>query len=153
MFDKLNRLFSRDGSSDSDDTATARRSQLAATALLLELCRADQKIEDSELQAIIAIARNTFDLSQDEADALLDKAAEKNQLAVSLYEFTDTINRQCEKMEKIELIENMWRVALADQSIDRHEEHLIRKVADLIYVGHSDFIRAKHRVSSEITGD
>ena len=147
MLGKFIQLFS---TSEGDHLhAGSNRTQIAATALMVELCRADQKIDENELKTIISIACNTFSLSPEEANVLLDEAKENNQLAVSLYEFTDIINRQCQKKEKIDLIENMWRVALADQSIDRYEEHLIRKIADLIYVNHSDFMRAKHRATAD----
>ena len=40
----------------------------------------------------------------------------------------------------------LWRVAYADGCLDPYEEALVRKIADLIYVPHRDFIRTKHRV-------
>jgi uncharacterized tellurite resistance protein B-like protein len=43
----------------------------------------------------------------------------------------------------MKLVENMWRVAFSDQKLDKYEEALIRKVADLIYVSHQDFIKTK----------
>jgi len=42
----------------------------------------------------------------------------------------------------------MWQVAFADDNLDRYEEHLIRKVAELTYVSHQDFIRLKHSSSA-----
>ena len=47
------------------------------------------------------------------------------------------------KSERIKLIESMWKIAYADGNIDKYEEHIIRKVSNLIYVAHSDFIKAK----------
>jgi uncharacterized tellurite resistance protein B-like protein len=40
----------------------------------------------------------------------------------------------------------MWRVAFADRRLDKYEEAQIRKIADLLYVPHKDFIRTKLRV-------
>ena len=48
--------------------------------------------------------------------------------------------------EKFVLIKTLWRVAAADGDIHRYEDHLIRRIADLLYVPHSDFIRAKLEV-------
>ena len=48
------------------------------------------------------------------------------------------------------IIENMWVVAMADGHLDAHEEHLMRKIADLLYVGHADYVGAKQR-AREIT--
>jgi len=37
----------------------------------------------------------------------------------------------------------MWAVAYANGNLDKYEEHLIRRVAELTYVAHEDYIRAK----------
>ena len=37
----------------------------------------------------------------------------------------------------------MWAVAYADGNVDKYEEHLIRQVAELTYVPHSDYIQSK----------
>jgi len=47
-------------------------------------------------------------------------------------------------------VESLWEVAYADQHLDRYEDHLVRKVADLIHVRHSDFIRTKLEVKSRL---
>jgi len=36
-------------------------------------------------------------------------------------------------------------VAMADGHLDAHELHLMRKIADLLYVGHADYVAAKQR--------
>jgi uncharacterized tellurite resistance protein B-like protein len=61
----------------------------------------------------------------------------------SLYDFTRDINDNLDSEERIKLIESMWKIAYADGNIDKYEEHIIRKVSNLIYVAHSDFIKAK----------
>jgi uncharacterized tellurite resistance protein B-like protein len=38
----------------------------------------------------------------------------------------------------------LWQLAYADQTIDKFEEHLIRKLAELLHVPHKHFIQAKH---------
>ena len=147
MFDKLAQLFSTTKTpSESDDQ---HLSQLAATALLIELCRADNTVDAVEIAEVISIAQSTFGLSEQAAQTLLEDAQQKNNEATSLFEFTEIINNHFDKAAKYQLIKNIWQVAYADKKIDQHEDHLIRKVADLIYVGHGDFIRAKHEVLAE----
>ena len=63
-----------------------------------------------------------------------------------LYEFTKLINDSYDYEQKVELIENMWRIAFSDKRLDKYEDHLIRKVSELIYVSHSDFIKTKLKV-------
>jgi uncharacterized tellurite resistance protein B-like protein len=37
----------------------------------------------------------------------------------------------------------MWQVAYADNQISAHENHLMRKIASLLYIPHKDYIAAK----------
>ncbi|MEE3240741.1 MAG: TerB family tellurite resistance protein [Pseudomonadota bacterium] len=147
MFKKITTLFDSLASKESEKPDPERLSYLAATALMIELSRADNSIDQQEIQTIIAIATDTFGLSDDEAADILSEAKLKNAEAISLYEFTDTINQSFNKEQKYNLIRNIWRVAYADKTIDAHEDYLVRKVADLIYVSHADFIKAKHEAS------
>ena len=147
MFKKIITLFDSLASKESEKPDPERLSYLAATALMIELSRADNSIDQQEIQTIIAIATDTFGLSDDEAADILSEAKLKNAEAISLYEFTDTINQNFNKEQKYNLIRNIWRVAYADKTIDAHEDYLVRKVADLIYVSHADFIKAKHEAS------
>jgi uncharacterized tellurite resistance protein B-like protein len=45
--------------------------------------------------------------------------------------------------ERARIVGMLWKVSSADGHIDAHEEHLVRKVADLLYVPHARFIQAK----------
>jgi uncharacterized tellurite resistance protein B-like protein len=45
--------------------------------------------------------------------------------------------------EKKNIIHTLWQIANSDQYIDQWEEHAIRKIADLLYIDHRDFIDAK----------
>jgi uncharacterized tellurite resistance protein B-like protein len=62
---------------------------------------------------------------------------------VSLHGPVSRLNAELTPDEKRALMEWMWRVAAVDGRVDPHEEHLLRKVADLLYVSHADYIRAK----------
>ncbi len=65
-----------------------------------------------------------------------------------MYGFTQLINQHCNPQEKFDLVTYMWRIAYADGDLDKYEEYIIRKVADLIHLGHGEFIRAKHAARS-----
>ena len=43
------------------------------------------------------------------------------------------------------MVEYLWAVAFADENVDKHEEYLVRKIANLIGVSHKEFIKAKLR--------
>ena len=76
---------------------------------------------------------------------LLDLAEQEARQASVYYQFTSLINKTCSADQKIRIIENMWQVAMADGHLDAHELHLMRKIADLLYVGHADYVAAKQR--------
>ena len=65
--------------------------------------------------------------------------------ATDYFQFTSLINKQCSLEQKVRIVENMWHVAMSDGHISAHENHLMRKIADLLYVGHADYIAAKQR--------
>ena len=119
------------------------RLQLAAAALLIETARADfneDEVEDASLRSVLC---ETLDVSPQEVDTLLQQAGEQLDEATSLYDFTRVINDNYSADQKLELISSMWRVAYADGRLDKYEEYLIRQVAELTYVPHSDYIRVK----------
>jgi uncharacterized tellurite resistance protein B-like protein len=120
--------------------------QLATAALLFEMTRIDYDIKNTERQAVSSAIRATFQLSLEETDELVRLAEIEAEQTTSYYELTSLINKQFTPAQKIQVIEHMWQVAFADGELDKYEDHLIRKIADLLYVPHSDFIAAKHRV-------
>ena len=63
-----------------------------------------------------------------------------------MYGYVARLNEALDRRGKIRLVEQMWQVALADGDIDRYEEYTIRKLSDLLYLDHSDFMQAKLRV-------
>nr|WHW29745.1 putative TerB family tellurite resistance protein [uncultured bacterium] len=147
MLKKLSALFN---GAETKAAPSAHDLELAAAALLVEVCHADHDADARETAAIVEIAKTTLHLNEQEARQLLDDAAQRKSSATSLYEFTDLLNRHIDKVEKVSLVEDCWRVAFADGNIDRYEDHMIRKIAELLYVSHSDFIRAKLRVANSV---
>lgn len=119
------------------------RLQLVCAALLIETARADFTQDGEEELAMEKLLHNSLKLPASEVHELVQQASDMADEATSLYEFTRLINDHYLEEEKLQLIHNMWVVAWADGDIDKYEEHLIRRVADLVYVSHQDFIRCK----------
>lgn len=117
--------------------------------LLVEIARADHEIDAAEGQQIARALKKSSALSADDIDALVAEAMLEADASLSLHEHVSVVNQCFEKQEKIALVEQMWKVALADGNIDRYEEYTIRKLCDLIHVKHRDFMQAKHRVTGE----
>lgn len=149
MIGKLKTLFEQIGAKNKDASITSPISKnLITAALMIEVMQADFSLDEREQQAFISVLKQSFDLDENEVIELEELAHAKVEEATSLYEFTRQINDNFSAGEKLELIRNMWRVAFADGEIDRYEDGVIRRVAELIYVAHSDFIRMKLEVKN-----
>ena len=119
------------------------RLHLASAALLVEIANADQEMDDSEREVLLGILEKKLQLDKATLQNLWDLAHAEHKDATSLFQFTSLINGAYGHREKVQLLHHMWEVAYADGRIDRYEEHLIRKIADLLYLTHGDFIRTK----------
>lgn len=117
--------------------------QLAAAALLIELSRADFQQDPQEQSAIEAALKKCFTLDSQQLQSLIDLAEQENREAISLYQFTSLIKDTYDMTQRFELVKMLWQVAVADGEISKYEDHLIRKISDLLYLPHSEFIRAK----------
>jgi uncharacterized tellurite resistance protein B-like protein len=124
--------------------------QIATAALLVEMTRADYDVKEAERLSVTAAIQKAFGLSAQETDELVRLAELEAENATSLYEFTSLINAHFSPEQKQRVVELLWRVAFSDGQLDRYEEHLVRKVADLIYVPHRTFIQAKHKVKHQL---
>ena len=118
---------------------------LATCVLLIEVSKSDDTFDEQENNKIISILKDKFNLDDSQINILLEIADNKNQEMISLYDWTSKINEVYKYTEKKALIRELWDVAFADGRIDKYEDHTIRKIADLIYVKHEDFMKAKHR--------
>jgi len=122
---------------------------LAAAALLIEMVLQDDHIDEKEVAEVKKLLTTQFDISVTEADSLYALAEEEKHRATDYHQFTKLIATHYTQPQKIQLIESLWRVAFADQVLDKYEEHMVRRISDLIHVSHKDFIQARHRVEGE----
>jgi uncharacterized tellurite resistance protein B-like protein len=125
---------------------------LATAALLVEVGRLDAEIDAAERAAMLRAVREKFGLSGEEAETLIDLAEAEAREATDYYQFTSLINRHFSQEQRQRVIELMWQVAYADAELSAHEQHVVRKIADLLYVPHSAYIAAKLRARDAAGG-
>jgi uncharacterized tellurite resistance protein B-like protein len=111
---------------------------------------ADFSQNEQELVSIRELLLAHLSLSEEEVDTLLQNAHEEADRLVSLQHITRLMNEQLDQSAKVRVIELMWLVAYADGEKHHYEEHLLRQVADLLYVSHADFIQARHRAEETV---
>lgn len=122
--------------------------QLATAVMLVEVMRSDPETDDRERQATLAALREKFSLEEDEVERLLELAERTAEDANDYHRFTSRINRGFSREQKIRIIEYMWRIAHADGTVSAHENHLMRKVAALLYISHADYVGARMRAKA-----
>jgi len=123
--------------------------ELATAALLIELARADFSESATEMGAIRAVLGKRFGMNAAALDRLLADAAKRADRAVSLHEFTHRLNAELPEADKLAIVEMLWRVSNADGNIDKHEDHLIRRIAGLLHISDRDRVRLKLKVVVE----
>jgi len=136
------------------DRAVSEHSLCIATAaLLIEMMRADAEITEAERASISKTIQSKFALSEEETHEIVKLAEEEIRQATGYFEFTSLINEGFSHDQKKLIIEHLWEIAFADAVLDKHEEHMVRRISGLIHVSHRDFIDAKLRVRKRLTGN
>ena len=146
MIGKLKNILMGDKAFSANAENQEDRQQLALASLLVEMARADFDETHDEHSLIIDLLASHYDLSSAEALELLNKARAANDKAVCLFDFTRSLHKSLDAEQKKDVIRLLWQVANADDKLDKYEDFLVRKVADLLYVFPGDVVRLKHEV-------
>lgn len=145
MLKSIREFFDRNIVAQGAPAAEHHSIELATAALLVEVVRSDAGIVPSEQQAVLRAVREKYSLSDEEAQTIFRLAEEEVRTANDYYQFTSLINRHFDQQQKQHVIELMWRVAYADAELAAHENHVLRRIAELLHVTHGDYIAAKMR--------
>jgi len=145
MLSKLNNFLSTIIPPAGADNRPEHTLQLATAVLLIEVMKSDAEEAIQEQAAILKILEERFSLSGAELAQLTELAHQTASAANDFHQFTSLINRELAYSEKVRIIEYMWQVAYTDGKISAHENHLMRKIAGLLYIPHADYIDAKMR--------
>lgn len=146
----FDRAFADPGRSESTPEERRHGVRVATALLLIEVARADFSEDLVEDEHALELLRGFFDLSGEDARLLFEEAKAEADHAASLQAFTRRLHQRLTMEEKLGVVEMLWRVALADGRLDKHEDHAVRKIADLLYVSHRDLIRIRNRIADEM---
>lgn len=141
MFNVIKSLFT--GQTSQEPKQKKHDISLAVTAMMIEIMRIDGKLESTERQVIFRAIEKRFNLTHEEVETLITEATQAQSKSTDLHQFTSRINQHFSTEERIDILKELWQVAMADGHIDPYEEQLIRRVAGLIGVYHGEFIQAK----------
>ena len=125
---------------------------LATSVLYFEIIRADDELNSQELAAYEKLVLQEFEALHTELEPLLRKIEDKARQSVDFMQFTRLIHENCSRNEKLRILTSLWHLAGVDGVIDAHEEHLIRRMSDLMYMDHSDFIKTRLQALQDLEG-
>ena len=149
MLSKLITWF-EDVTSQADNTKPEHKVELAIAVLLYEIMRADGQFGTEEKQVYHRLLTEHFSLDAQELVSLTTLTEDQVEKATDFSQFTRVINDVCDAQEKRKILDGLWHLAYADDTLDPEEEYLIRKIADLLYIPHSQFIQSKLAASSHL---
>ena len=148
MIDVVKKFFSKRSETVSQDPSreSGHDVRIATCALFLEMAKIDGEFSDSEQESIIAILKKDYDLSEECAGELLDAANAELKNSIDLWQFTNRINENYSIEEKMNIVEMVWKIAYADGFLDKHEDYLVHKLANLLRLTHKQLIDVKLKI-------
>ena len=114
-----------------------------------EVAFADKDFDEREKESLKVSLLETYNLAEDSINEIILDAEKSIEESTSLYGYTRIVNDEFEYENKLDLLRNLWKVAFADGYLDKYEEHLLRKISDLIHISHSDYINIKLKIRGD----
>ncbi len=148
MLDSLKRFFINTIGPDLQDVPENREHDIrvATCALLVEIGRIDETFTDAELETVLGILEDKYDLSKEHADALMAEAEVALRNSLDLWQFAKLINENYTNEEKIAIVETLWQVVYVDGKMNQYEHFLMNKLKNLLRLSHKQLIDAKLKV-------
>ena len=148
MIELIKKFFSKENMSPTPErsSGSSHDVRVATCALFLEMAHIDGEFNDAEKEHIIQILKEDQGLSSEAVAELLKAAKEELKGSIGLWQFTNLINQNYSLEEKIQIIEMVWQLAYTDGTLDKHEDYLLHKMANLLRLTHKQLIEAKLKV-------
>ena len=145
MLEKIKSLFFKNSEEKTAEVQVAQTIDKTCASLIIEVALADKVFDESEINLLKNMLLETYSLKLDDANELIANAEKTVNESTSLYGYTREVNDNFDYQSKLDLLDQLWRMAFADGNIDKYEEHVVRKISDLIHISHNDFIQSKLR--------
>lgn len=123
--------------------------RLALGALLVRIARSDGHYADVEKQRIDRVLATRYALSPFEATALRGDCETLESEAPDTVRFTRSIKDSVPYEDRLNVIEALWSIVLADGERDEEEDALLRLVAPMLGINDRDSNMARQRVEAQ----
>ena len=146
MFKSIIQAIKKEPSGAAEKTDSELELQIATCALLIEMAHADDECTAEEEAHIAELMQQRFGLSHDAFEELRSLADQRRQEQIDLWGFTSTIKKNFSAEQKMQVMEMLWSVIYADETLADYEDHLVHTLAKLLDIDHRDMINAKLKV-------
>lgn len=116
---------------------------MAACAILLEMAQIDGEFDEKEREDIFSFMKKDFQLPDEYVSELMEISGKELDGSTDLWRFANMINQTYSPEEKFLVMEMIWKVVYADGALDKHEDYLAHKLANLLRLPHKEMINAK----------
>jgi uncharacterized tellurite resistance protein B-like protein len=130
---------------DAASLLSERELQVATAVLLVQALRADFRIKEGETEVVVSGIEKVLGLGAGEALALVKVAAHHARSSEATSAALAALDRSLTRLQRVKLVEWLWKIAFADAELASQEEYLIRKVSDHLSLSTADLIEAKVR--------
>lgn len=141
LFNRLNAAFT--GANQNSVTAPQSTVPLATAAVLLEIAHADESFSDKERAQLVEFLRARFELTDEVVSDLLDVADRTRQNSIDHWSLTNLIRKNCSPDQRLDIVKAMWRIVYSDGFLSAHEDHMVRKLGELLGLERHVIIDAK----------
>ena len=122
----------------------------AVIILLIEACQIDGKASEEELDYIKNLLIKKFKFSDTEADENMKNALNDGDKRIEIFSQIKIVLNEMDHSERVDVIEMMWGVILADGIIDDFEANLMRRMNGLLYVSGMESAEAQERALNNL---
>ena len=143
MIDLLKKYFGSDSDGASQEDAAGHDIQVATCALFVEMANIDGEFAEAERDGIVKMLTAEYGLSDEYAEEMIHLAHKELEGSVDLWRFTNLVNQNYSKEEKIQIVDLIWRLVYADGRLSEHENYLIHKMGKMLRLSHRELINAK----------
>lgn len=146
MFEKLKKIFETNNSeiNSVDDTLISY-----LVSLFVEVSRVDYKIDDKEINFIIEILAKEFNFNLDLIKEKLNIVRTSERL-IGYHPITKYLNEKFDINFKKKVVLGLWKIAFINNDLDKYEDHLVRKVSDLLYINHADNMLLRNKAKEDL---
>tara|TARA_B100000959_G_scaffold137717_1_gene144750 strand:+ start:691 stop:1149 length:459 start_codon:yes stop_codon:yes gene_type:complete len=148
MINLVKKFFGKNNSdgSDKENKESAHDVRLATCALFLEMANIDGEFSKEEQESVTSMLKEKFQLSDEYTTELMKISRKELDGSIDLWQFTNLVNQNYSRDEKISIVEMIWKIVYADGKLDKHEDYLVHKLGKLLRLSHKELINTKMKV-------